>query len=268
MFAGDDTKPGDVTTRSGVATIEFGGETFWAVLDNLICKSWTNLAGWSSDKYAPWYEAITKWWWDLNYGVDSFWAYLALIWLGYSPTTPFFKHVFLKLKTLGCLRGIKKDVFFEKLALLYLERLKPQLNSDELLSMAIHFEAHEWVYHHRGLAEVSTAAQARAGEEEADGSPTASTASAPSTSGDHTGSTPPRAAGASGEGEQGGGARKRKGAPGRDEQHSKKRRLGGEVKEKVAEPADKGQEDEPQGVGGAGQKRSSIFIYDDDSDVL
>lgn len=138
MSGGDNTEPGEATTRSGVATTESGGETFWAVLDNLTCKSRTNPAGWSSDEYAPWHEAITKWRWDPNHGVDSFWAYLALIRLGHSPTRPFFKHVFEKLKTLGRLRGIKKEVFFEKLSLPHLERLKPHLNSDELLSMAIH----------------------------------------------------------------------------------------------------------------------------------
>lgn len=78
------------------------------------------------------------WRWDPIEGDESFWAYLALIRLGHSPTKPFFKHVFPKLKTLGRLRGIKKDVFFDKLPLPHLERLKPHLNSDELLSMVIH----------------------------------------------------------------------------------------------------------------------------------
>lgn len=138
MSGGDDSEPEEVATRSSVATTESGGKAFWAMLDNLTCKSRTDPAGWSSDEWAPEHEALTRWRWDPSHGAGSFWAHLALIRLGHSPTQPFFKHVFSKLKTLGRLRGIKKHVFFEKLALPHLERLKPHLNSDELLSMAIH----------------------------------------------------------------------------------------------------------------------------------
>lgn len=135
---GDTTDSGDDTARCRVRTTESGGRQFWAVLDNFTCKSRTNPAEWSDDEHGPWMEALTKWRWDPLDGDKTFWAYLALIRLGHSPTKPFFKHVFSKLKKIRCLRGIKKQELFDKLSLPHLERLRPHLNSDEVLSMAIH----------------------------------------------------------------------------------------------------------------------------------
>lgn len=245
--------------------------------------------------------AVTTFKWSLLDGEQSFWALLALTGTGHFPRTPFFEHMYPKLKALGRLRGISKQDLFDNLSLGHVERLKSQLNTDELLTLAIQvsmpcyqqghvltleqYEANEWLYNHPWLAksmpEKKTVAQADAEQKEPDGSPTASEGTTEGTSeGRHTGFTPPPAAGATGGGDtvpghdgralegQGGGARKREGAPSPDERQSKKRRLMVSVEEEEAEPSLEREVAKPQNLCTVKQQRQSIFISDDDSDVL
>lgn len=114
-----------------------GRQHFWHRIENLTCKSRNNPDDWSPrDEYTPWLEAI-RYLWKLDEPTESFYAHLALMRMGHFPRTPFFTHMYAKLRGLGKLRGISKQKLFENLPLEHLERLKPHLNTDELLSLAI-----------------------------------------------------------------------------------------------------------------------------------
>lgn len=136
---GDTSGSEEVTTRPREIPAASGGKKFWAVLDNFTCKSRTNPAAWDTDdEYPMMMELIRAVKSDPIFGDEVFWSKLALVRLGHDRKSPFFAYMYPRLKKLGRLRGIKKDTIIEELSLPHLERIKSHLNTDELLSMAIH----------------------------------------------------------------------------------------------------------------------------------
>lgn len=106
-------------------------------LDNLTCKSRVNPDQWNpkDDYFHLFIEALANRW-D-NVDEHALFAHIALMRMGHRPRTPFFTHMYGKLRGLDKLRGVSKDYLFANLPLQHIERIKSHLNTDEILSLAI-----------------------------------------------------------------------------------------------------------------------------------
>lgn len=106
-------------------------------LDNLTCKSRVNPEQWDpkNDEFHLFFEAIRTHWDNLDN--HTYFAHIAVMRMGHRPRTPFFTHMYGKLRGFENLRGISKGELFANLPLQHLERVKAHFNTDEILSLAI-----------------------------------------------------------------------------------------------------------------------------------
>lgn len=274
-------------------------------LDNLTCKSRVNPDQWDpkNDEFHLFFEAIRTHWDNLDR--HTYFAHIALMRMGHRPRTPFFIHMYGKLRGFEKLRGISKEELFANLPLQHLERVKAHFNTDEILSLAIQKESNEWAHNNQVLhlsaslaqaaqvpgfegqpanrpardagAPRSPASSSRAPEGSvADARPSLAPGNAPDAdtrrSSASSTASEASAAGAADTGAQTLQSKKRKVSSGRDNGDPKRSRLEGTGEGQHEHDAEGGRRQEAAaekvGTGARAEKTSSIFIYDDDSDVL